>query len=182
MAAATAIAAIGVVAGGVDLFMQRQNQKDAQKRAEDARLRMENVKEENPFKDLQTADVSGIANQEISQGEKDAIDAAQDMGEAGAAQITNIFKASTDARLKAEEKQEQEVVKRDLTEANAQSGINQREAQREAGLAALDLEQSQTEQQQAQANQVAAATGMFESGAAFATGLDEDLKDGKLFG
>ena len=171
-------AVTGAVTAGVGMAVSigqtiqaNQQKKDAQKRADDARAAASKITEENPFEDLQAADVSGIANQEISQGEADAIDAAQDMGEAGAAQVTNIVKAGTDARLKAQEKQAQEVVKRDLTEAGAQSGINQRKTSRDSQLAMMDIQGAQADVAQAQQNVQAGAEGIFANAGGLVQGI-----------
>ena len=182
MAAATAIAVIGLVAGAAQMITEQQNKKMAQKRAAAARASMGGIKELNAFEDLQAADVSGIANQNIAQGESDAIDAAQGLGEAGAAQVTNILKVSTDARLKAQEKQAKEISDRDIREANAEAGIEQRKAGREATLVGMDLQQAQTDVAQAQSNQVAAAGGMFSSASALASGIDDGITKKKVTG
>ena len=93
------------------------------------------------------------------------------MGEAGAAQVTNIVKASTDARLKAQEKQAQEVVKRDLTEAGAQSGINQRKTARDSQLAMMDIQGAQADVAQAQQNVQAGAEGIFANAGGLVQGI-----------
>ena len=183
MAAVTGAVTAGIgmaVSVGQTIHANKQK-KDAQKRADDARAEANNITEENPFEDLQAADVSGIANQEISQGEADAIDAAQDMGEAGAAQVTNIVKAGTDARLKAQEKQAQEVVKRDLTEAGAQSGINQRKTARDSQLAMMDIQGAQADVAQAQQNVQAGAEGIFDNAGGLVKGIGtaDSIKTGK---
>jgi len=182
MAAATAIAAIGLVSGGVQMFQQNKQKKDAQKRADSARRSAMGVTEANPFEGLQAPDVSKIAFDEASQSQAEALNTVKQSGEAGAAQVTAILKNTQDQKIRAAEKQAKQNYNRDLTQAQAQSNIEGRRAKREGDMYAAQELAATTAATQAQENMVAAGTGMMESATALGSGLNSDLEDGNLFG
>ena len=134
MGAATAVAVIGLEASAGQAIYQNEQKSKAENRANAARRRAAGINEQNPFEALQAPDVSRLAFEETSQSEADALRAAQDLGEAGAAQVTNIVKAGRDQKLKAAEKQAKLEYERDAAEASAEQGIEARKAQRQASM------------------------------------------------
>tara|TARA_R100000005_G_C5003795_1_gene212498 strand:+ start:10537 stop:11178 length:642 start_codon:yes stop_codon:yes gene_type:complete len=174
MGAATAVAVIGLVASAGQAIYQNEQQKKAESRAKAARNRAAGISESNPFEGLQAPDVSRLAFEETSQSEADALRAAQDLGEAGAAQVTNIVKAGRDQKLKAAEKQAKLEYERDAAEASAEQGIEARKAQRQASMELASVQANMQAAQQAQANMVGAVTGAFDSAGALVKGIESD--------
>ena len=164
MGAATAVAVIGLAASAGQAIYQNEQKSKAENRANAARRRAAGINEQNPFEALQAPDVSRLAFEETSQSEADALRAAQDLGEAGAAQVTNIVKAGRDQKLKAAEKQAKLEYERDAAEASAEQGIEARKAQRQASMELASV----------QANMVGAVTGAFDSAGALVTGIESD--------
>ena len=96
----------------------------------------------NPFEAVQAPDVSRLAFEQTSQSEADALTAAQDLGEAGAAQVTNIVKAGRDQKLKTAQEQAKLEYQRDTAEASAEAGIEARKAAREYESSMQDYQQN----------------------------------------
>ncbi len=174
MAAATAIAVIGLAASAGQMIYENEQKDKAESRARAARNRAASISEANPFEALQAPDVSRLAFEETSQSEADALMAAQDLGEAGAAQVTNIVKAGRDQKLKAAEKQAKLEYERDAAEASAEQGIEARKAQRKGAMELASVQANMQAAQQAQANMAASVTGAFDSAGALVTGLESD--------
>ena len=179
MAAATAVAVVGLVASAGQMIYENEQKKKAESRAKAARNRAAGISEANPFEALQAPDVSRLAFEETSQSEADALMAAQDLGEAGAAQVTNIVKAGRDQKLKAAEKQAKLEYERDAAEASAEQGIEARKAQRKGAMELASVQANMQAAQQAQANMAGAVTGAFDSAGALVTGLKSDGVIGK---
>jgi hypothetical protein len=174
MAAATAVAVIGLVASAGQMVYENHQKDKAESRARAARNRAAGISEANPFEALQAPDVSRLAFEETSQSEADALMAAQDLGEAGAAQVTNIVKAGRDQKLKAAEKQAKLEYERDAAEASAEQGIEARKAQRQGAMELASVQANMQAAQQAQANMAGAVTGAFDSAGALVTGIESD--------
>ncbi len=174
MAAATAVAVIGLAASAGQMIYENEQKDKAESRARAARNRAASISEANPFEALQAPDVSRLAFEETSQSEADALMAAQDLGEAGAAQVTNIVKAGRDQKLKAAEKQAKLEYERDAAEASAEQGIEARKAQRKGAMELASVQANMQAAQQAQANMAASVTGAFDSAGALVTGLESD--------
>lgn len=174
MAAATAVAVIGLAASAGQMIYENEQKDKAESRARAARNRAAGISEANPFEALQAPDVSRLAFEETSQSEADALMAAQDLGEAGAAQVTNIVKAGRDQKLKAAEKQAKLEYERDAAEASAEQGIEARKAQRKGAMELASVQANMQAAQQAQANMAASVTGAFDSAGALVTGLESD--------
>ncbi len=158
MAAVTAVTAVvGLGLTAYQMVQANEKQKEAAKQIERDKADLANIQEVNPYLALQAPDISGIAKQEVAQGTADALEAAQDLGEAGAAQVTGIVKAGRDANLKAAEKQAAAVYERDKTVAAGTERVEARDAARKTSGLTTSMEQAQFDQGLAQ-DQIAAGT------------------------
>lgn len=149
MAAVTAIVAVaGLGITAYSMIDQNKKAKEAEKQMKEDRKALANIKEVNPYEALQAPDISSLANQQIAQSTKEGVKAAQDTGEAGAAQITGMVQAGRDAALEASQSQAQANYNRDLTVATGEADIEKRKALRDQAI----LEQSATQNENAMNN------------------------------
>jgi hypothetical protein len=135
MAAVTAIVAVaGLGITAYSMIDQNNKAKEAEKQMTADKKALANIEEVNPYAALQAPDVSSLANQQIAQSTKEGVKAAQDAGEAGAAQITGMVQSGREAALGAAQDQAQANYNRDLTVATGEADINKRKALREEAI------------------------------------------------
>tara|TARA_R100001163_G_C5067826_1_gene207260 strand:- start:2730 stop:3533 length:804 start_codon:yes stop_codon:yes gene_type:complete len=159
---------VSLVATGAQMIYDNEQKNKAESRARAARNRAAGISEANPFEAVQAPDVSRLAFEQTSQSEADALRAAQDLGEAGAAQVTNIVKAGRDQKLKAAQEQAKLEYERDTAEASAEAGIEARKAAREYQTSMQDYQQNMAAAQAYQDSVVGGVGSLFQGAGALA--------------
>jgi len=135
MAAVTAIVAVaGLGITAYSMIDQNNKAKEAEKQMKADRKALANIKEVNPYEALQAPDISSLANQQIAQTTKEGVAAAQDAGEAGAAQITGMVQSGREQALVAAQNQAKANYSRDLTVADGEADIEKRRVLREQAV------------------------------------------------
>lgn len=165
MAAVTSavIAGLGAGASVYSAVQQNKLQKEAQKNAQAARNSINNIREQNPFAAVQVPTMgSEMALDEINQQASDSLQALRESGAAGViGGSTNLNKSVRDANLDVAADLNDSKYRRDAMEAQAQSGINARKADRDLQIGLGDLAGSQQAASDAQYNKNQAITGAF---------------------
>lgn len=153
MAAVTAIVAVaGLGITAYSMIDQNKKAKEAEKQMKADRQALSSIKEVNPYEALQAPDVSSLANQQIAQSTKEGVKAAQDAGEAGAAQITGMVQSGREAALGAAQEQARANYSRDLTVATGEADINKRKALREEAILTDSAQRNENAMNNAKAN------------------------------
>ena len=170
MAAVTSTIAAGVALAGMGMsaaqaIQANKEKKTAAKAATDAAQQIANIKELNPFNQVQVPTLGfELAQQGIDRSAMSALSATQGAGAEGViGGVGNIMAATGQNELELAARANEAKYQRDVNEAEAQSGINQRQAARTEDLQYSKLTGAQKAQAQAQANKNAAISGMFES-------------------
>jgi hypothetical protein len=132
------------------------------------RQALSSIKEVNPYAALQAPDVSSLANQQIAQSTKEGVKAAQDAGEAGAAQITGMVQSGREAALSAAESQAQANYNRDLNVAAGEADIQKSKTMREQALLQNSAAQNEAAMNNARANVNAGVGDLFAGASALA--------------
>lgn len=170
MAAVTAVVAVaGLAITAGQMIDQNNKAKAAKSQLESDKAALANIKEVNPYEGLQAPDISSLANQEIARSTKEGVTAAQDIGEAGAAQITNMVQGGRNAALDVAQSQAQANFNTDVTIASGEADIQQRNVMAQRAALNLSMNQSQGEMENAQAN-VNAGVGDLFAGASVIAG------------
>lgn len=177
MAAVTStIMAVGGLALSAGQMVKANKDKQAaQSAAALAASTIKNTTQQNSFKALQAPDVSSLSEQSNLQSQAQTVQALQDMGPAGAAQIANVGQGTRMANLEAAQAQGQVNFQRDAMQAQAQQEINRDQYLTETNLEMARLEGAQNMEQQADINRNAAITGMFGAAGGIATGLGDAI-------
>ena len=177
-----AITSTIVAVGGLALSagqMVKAN-KDGQRADEAAKLAAASIKnttQENAFEALQAPDVKSLAEQANLQAQANTVNALQDMGPEGAAQVVNAGQAARQGNLQAAQAQAETNFKRDTYEANAQQGINSQQYKTEMDMEKSRLEGAQSASAAAEANKNAAIAGMFGAAGQAVTAGGDAIKD-----
>lgn len=166
LAAGTALAGVGMnIAQAVNANKQK---KEAAGAAEQAAKAMRNIKEVNPFKAVQVPTLGfELAQQGIDRSAQAALGAAQGSGAEGVIGATsNLMQGVGNAELDLAAQAGDMAYQRDRDQATAESGIEERRAEREAGIETMKLmgAQQASSDAQTQKNQaIAGAIGGFGS-------------------
>ena len=170
MAVVTSTIAAGVALAGMGMsaaqaIQANKEKKAAAKAATDAAQQIANIKELNPFNQVQVPTLGfELAQQGIDRSAMSALSATQGAGAEGViGGVGNIMAATGQNELELAAKANEAKYQRDVYEADAQSGINQRKADRTFDLEDSRLTGAQMAQAQAEANKQDAIKGMFES-------------------
>lgn len=142
MAAITS-AVIGGLSAGASLVQYAQQQKlskEASKAREQALNRLKAIQEQNPFAAVQTPTLgSKMAMEQISQQGADTLAALQGAGAEGViGGVTALNQGLRGAELDVAANLDQMRYQRDMTQAEAQSGINARGAERDFKIGAAE--------------------------------------------
>ena len=142
MAAITS-AVIGGLSAGASLVQYAQQQKlskEASKAREQALNRLKAIQEQNPFAAVQTPTLgSKMAMEQISQQGADTLAALQGAGAEGViGGVTALNQGLRGAELDVAANLDQMRYQRDMTQAEAQSGINARDAERDFKIGAAE--------------------------------------------
>jgi len=157
-------AAIGLLGSGANIASAvRSNklQKESQKAAKIAAQNLRSIKEQNPFEGVQVPTMaSKQAMDLINQQASDSMAALQGAGAEGVIGGTaGLNKSVRDAALDVAANQEQMQYQRDAMQADAQSGINQRQADREFDTELMALQGAQQAASDAEFNRNQAISG-----------------------
>lgn len=150
-------AALGVV-GGIANVAGAVQQNKLQKQAKDAQKvaaqNLKSIRETNPYTGVQVPTMaSKQAMDNINQYSSDSLSALQGAGAEGViAGTTGLSQNVRNAQLDVAAQQEQAKFNRDVMQADAQGGINQRQAQREYDTGLSELEGAQMAASDAQYN------------------------------
>lgn len=191
MAAVTGIISAGVALAGVGMSAAQavkadKEKKKAQAAATAAANAFKNIKETNAYSDIQVPTLgTDLASQRMNQQAMAGLGALQGAGaEAVLGGVGQLQEATNAAQLDIAAQQNDAQYNRDLAEAGAQMGIEERRQIREMNLYDAQLTGSQNAAANAQANKNAAITGMVEGSlsalgsAADATSLYRDKTKG----
>lgn len=142
MAAITS-AVIGGLSAGASLVQYAQQQKlskEASKAREQALNRLKAIQEQNPFAAVQTPTLgSKMAMEQISQQGADTLAALQGAGAEGViGGVTALNQGLRGAELDVAANLDQMMYQRDMNQAEAQSGINARDAERDFKIGAAE--------------------------------------------
>jgi hypothetical protein len=175
-----AIAGLGAAANIGSAIKQNKLQKQAGEAAKIAAQNMKDVKEQNPFASVQVPTIaSKQAMDSINQQSSDTLSALQGAGAEGViAGATGLSQNVRNAQLDVAAQQNEDEFQRDAMEANAQSGINQRKAERDYYTELSALEGAQMASSDAQYNKNQAIQSAFSGlGAGIGNFADTDKFD-----
>jgi hypothetical protein len=135
--------------------------KDAAGAAKAAANQIASIKEQNPFSQVQVPTLGfELAQQGLDRSTTAALGAAQGAGAEGVIGAAgNIVQAQSAANLDLAAQADEKAMQRDLYEASAQEGINQRQAAREEGLGMMKLEGAQKAKADAESRKAEAIAG-----------------------
>lgn len=131
--------------------------------------------QQNAFQSLQAPDVKSLMEQANLQSQAQSVQALQEMGPEGAAQIANVEQAARMSNLQAAQTQGQVNYQRDLAEAGAQQRINEQQYLTDIRVEQMKRQDAQAEAAQAEARRNAAIQGMFGAAGDIVTGLGEAI-------
>lgn len=189
IAAGTALAGMGMSAA--QAIKANKDKKIAAKAAGDAAQQIANIKELNPFNQVQVPTLGfELAQQGIDRTSASTLNALQGAGAEGViGGVGALMQGNREQELELAAQANEAAYNRDVAEANAQGGINQRKADRTFDLESSRLTGAQMAQAQAEKNRQAAIKGIFESAGAGAdvlagaqTGAYKQKSDKQLYG
>lgn len=166
MAVATAaIAAAGLGMSAAKYIKQNKAEKDAAKAASAASSEIANIKEQNPFSQVQVPTLGfDLAQQGLDRYTASALSASQAAGAEGViGSAGNIVAAQNAQELDLAAQADQAKYQRDANQAAAQYEINARKSVRDSQLGIMKLTGAQQAQADAQAQQSEAIGEMFGS-------------------
>ena len=170
MAAVTAVVAVaGLAITAGQMIDQNNKAKKAEAQLANDKKALASIKEVNPYEGLQAPDIASLANQEIARSTKEGVVAAQDLGEAGAAQITGMVQQGRNAALQAAQSQAQANYNTDVTIASGEADVQKSNAIAQRAAATLSAEESRAAMENAKAN-VNAGVGDLFAGAGLVAG------------
>jgi hypothetical protein len=160
--------ALGVLGAGLNAAQAIQAQKQmkmANKAATLAAQAIKNIKEFNPFKAVQVPTLGfNLAQQSQAQAVAQGVNALQGAGAEGAiGGVGNLVQAAGQNALDLSSQAQQAQYQRDMAQAEAQQGINERQARRDTALETTRLEGAQTAAAAAAEKKNAAIEGIFGS-------------------
>lgn len=181
MAAVTTALAAGTALAGLGMNIAQyakanKAQKDAASAASAAANQIANIKEQNPFSQVQVPTLGfDLAQQGLDRSTMSALSAAQGAGAEGVIGAAgNIVSAQNAQNLDLAAQADQAKYQRDAAQAAAQGDINARKSERDFSLGYMKLAGAQQAAATAQENKANAIAGMFGS-ATSALGYANDL-------
>jgi len=173
-AATTAITALaGLGLSAKQLYDREQKRKNADKSAQIAQNRLEEISQENKLAALQVPDISKLAFERNERAKADALKAIGEMGPEGAAMATKIEQSTRESNLAAAEKQGNINYQRDLTVLSQDQAIEDDRVAREEGIAWGQLQGAQAASAEARAGKRAATENIVGSLGNTISGLGE---------
>lgn len=150
-----------------------QADKKAQQAAKQAMADLKSISEVNPYKETQVPTLGfDLAQQQMIQQQTAALDYAKSMGASGAGMVAGLTNASNEQSLRLAAQANQAESDRDMAIAGAQSGINQRQADRDFRVGSSELSGAQQASLEARRQKQAAIEGAFGSLTTAANAID----------
>lgn len=161
-----ALYALGAGANAVQAFQSQKNMRKAQEAAQKAYQEMKAIKEINPFKQVQVPTLgSQLAQQSLDRATMGAINAIQGSNDPAAAfaGLGGVVGANVSQGLENAARLDELKFNRDATEAEIQSNIEARKAERDWELGAQQAQSAEFRRADAEANRNASIMGIGES-------------------
>lgn len=160
-----ALYALGAGANAVQAFQSQKNMRKAQEAAQKAYQEMKAIKEINPFKQVQVPTLgSQLAQQSLDRATMGALSTLKSTGAEGAiGGVGNVLQANIGQGLENAAMLNELKFKRDATEAEIQSNIEARQAERDWMLGAQQAQSAEFRRADAEANRNASIMGIGES-------------------
>ena len=170
----------GFLGAGANTLQAIQSQKQmkiaAQARAQ-AIEQLKGIKEFNPYKAVQVPTLGfNLAQQSKAQAMQQGVNALQGAGAEGAGNVASLVQAGFQQDLDLAAQAQDAQFKRDAMQAEAESGIQSRKAERDFSLGAYELSNAQAMKDAAQQNRNKAIAGIFGTLGAGALGAYKDSK------
>lgn len=142
-------AAVGLAGAGLGIAQavkQNKLEKEAKAAQANAASRLKNLKELNPYKEIQTPTLgSKMAMEQISQNTADSVEALRGVGAEGVlGGVAGLAQNQRAANLDVASNLEQNQFQRDMAEAQAITNIEDRRVRREADVASNEILGAQT--------------------------------------
>lgn len=160
-----ALYALGAGANAVQAFQSQKNMRKAQEAAQKAYQEMKAIKEINPFKQVQVPTLgSQLAQQSLDRATMGALSTLQSTGAEGAiGGVGNVLQANIGQGLENAAMLNEAQFKRDAMQAEAEAGIQAREAERKFMIGQNEAQSAQFRRADAEANRNASIMGIGES-------------------
>jgi len=170
--------ALGVLGAGLNTVQAIQSQKAMKQAAQaksQAQQQLKNIKEFNPFKAVQTPTLGfNLAQQSQAQAVTQGANALQGAGAEGViGGVGNIVQAAGQNALDLSAQAGEAQFKRDAMQAEAEQGIQSRQAERDFSLGAYNLQEAQTKEDEARSARNEAIKGVIGSLGSAALGAYE---------
>lgn len=171
----TLVALGGVGLSAAQAIKANKDMKQAASAADQAKAQLKQIKETNPFKAVQTPMLGfELAQQQQSQREAQMVNALQGTGAEGViGGIGQVAQAGNEQDMQLAAQANQTQFQRDLAQAEAESGIEARKAERDWMTGVADVQMENMKRAQAEANRNAAIEGAFTSLGTAALGADK---------
>ena len=173
-----AAAALGLISAGLNTVQSIQSQK-AMKQAAQARSQaqqqLKQIKEFNAFKQAQVPTLGfNLAQESKAQGMAQGVEALKGMGAEGAGNVASLVQAGFGQDLALAAQAQEAQFKRDAMQAEAEQGIQARQAERDFALESYNLQMAQEQENQAKQNRNQAIMGAVEALGGAALGAYEN--------
>lgn len=158
-----ALYALGAGANAVQAFQAQKNMRKAQEAAQKAYQEMKAIKEINPFKQVQVPTLgSQLAQQSLDRATMGAINAIQSSNDPSAAfaGLGGVVGANVGQGLENAAMLNEAQFKRDAMQAEAEAGIQARQAERDWMLGAQQAQSAELRRADAEANRNASVMGI----------------------
>lgn len=170
--------ALGLLQGGLNTVQAIQSQKAMKQAAQNkakAQQQLKNIKEFNAFKAVQVPTLGfDLAQQSQAQATTQAVEAAKASGAEGAAALGDILRAGFQQDLALSAQAGEAKFKRDAMQAEAEQGIQSRQAERDFAIGAYNLQDAMDREAQAKQARNEAISGAVSALGGAALGAYED--------
>jgi hypothetical protein len=165
----------GAGANTLQAFQAQKQMKFASQAQAQAIQQLKSIKEFNPFKAMQVPTLGfDLAQQSKAQAMQQGVNALKGAGAEGAGNVASLVQAGFQQDLELAAQAQEAQFKRDAMQAEAESGIQARKAERDFSLGAYELSNAQAMKDAAQQNRNKAIAGIFGSLGAGALGYYQD--------
>jgi hypothetical protein len=171
----TLVALGGVGLSAAQAIKANKDMKAASAASQQAKNQLKQIKETNPFKAVQTPMLGfELAQQQQSQRESQMVEALQGVGAEGViGGIGQLAQAGNEQDLQLAAQANQTQFQRDMAQAEAESGIEARKAERDWMAGIGEIQEQNMRRAEAAANRNAAIQGAFQSLGTAALGADK---------
>ena len=157
-----ALYALGAGANAVQAFQSQKNMRKAQEAAQKAYQEMKAIKEINPFKQVQVPTLgSQLAQQSLDRATMGALSTLKSTGAEGAiGGVGNVLQSNIGQGLENAAMLNEAQFKRDAMQAEAEAGIQAREAERKFMIGQNEAQSAELRRADAEANRNASVMGI----------------------